>query len=254
MLIIDRHGDVLILTLDRPDKRNSLHPGLIERLGEALAEADRSRDIRVVVLTGAGTAFSAGLDLQHLSDLDGDGRVAYMRSAFDLFRSLHELRQPVIGAINGPAMAGGFDLAAFCDLRFCSEAATFAQTEILLGLTQIMSPIYHTIGLSRAKDLAMSGRSISADEAFRIGLADRVYRAEDLLPETLRFARMLSERPPAALFDTKRLARQMVGLDTLSALDHMFETIAPRLRSEEHDAALQELLVRLHHRRTHPGD
>lgn len=254
MLIIDRRGGVLLLTLDRPDKRNSLHPALIEKLRAALDEADGDRDTRAVVLTGAGTAFCAGLDLHHLAGLAEDDRVAYMRSAFDLFRRLHELRQPVIAAVNGPAMAGGFDLAAFCDLRFCASEARFAQTEILLGLTQIMSPVHHIIGLSRAKELAMTGRSIGADEAFRIGLADRVYPSEALVPEALRFAALLADRPPEALFDTKRLAREMVGLDTLSALERMFDTIAARLRSEEHRAALEQLLDRLRQRRSgHEG-
>lgn len=245
MLIIGRYGRVLQLTLDRPEKRNSLHPELIEKLRATLEAADGDLEVRVVVLTGSGTAFCAGLDLHHLAGLPEDGRVAYMGSAFDLFRTLHRQRQPVIAAVNGPAMAGGFDLAAFCDLRFCAEEARFAQTEVLLGLTQIMSPVYHIIGLSRAKDLAMTGRSIGADEAFRMGLADRVYSSVELLPETLQFAALLAERPPHALFETKRLARSMVGLDTDSALDLMFDTIVDRLRSEEHRAALEELLARL---------
>jgi enoyl-CoA hydratase/carnithine racemase len=245
MLIADRRGDVLLLTLNRPEKRNSLHPELIDKLRTTLDEADRAADIRVVVVTGAGTAFSAGLDLHHLGELAPEDRVEYMRSAFDLFRRLHDLRQPVIAAVNGPAMAGGFDLAAFCDLRFCASEARFAQTEILLGLTQIMSPVYRIIGLSRAKELAMTGQSITADEAFRIGLADRVYPAEELLPETLRFAATLAQRPPEALFETKRLAREMVGLGTAATLDLMFATIVRRLRSGEHRAALEQTLHRL---------
>lgn len=252
MLIAERRAGVLLLTLDRPEKRNSLHPEMIGELRSELDEAEADDEIRVVVVTGAGPAFCAGLDLQYLIGLDEAGRVEYMRSAFALFHRVYRLRQPVIAAVNGPAMAGGFDLAAFSDLRFCATDARFAQTEILLGLTQIMYPVYKVIGLSRAKELAMTGKAIGAEEAFRIGLADRVYPPEDLLPETLRFADSLAKRPPHALFDTKRLSREVAEMDSGSAMDRMFDTIADRLRSEEHLAALGSYVERLKRRRDEP--
>jgi methylglutaconyl-CoA hydratase len=253
MLITDRRASVLVLTLDRPHKRNSLHPELIEALLAALDEAEADDGIQVVVVTGAGTAFCSGLDLQHLVGLDDGARIEYMRSAFALFRRVYELRQPVLAAVNGPAMAGGFDLAAFCDLRFCATNARFAQTEILLGLTQIVYPIYQVIGLSRARQLAMTGEAIAAEEAFRIGLADRVYPPADLLPETLRFAASLAQQPPGALAATKRLSREVVGMDAGSAMDRMFDTIATRLRSEEHRDALGSYLERLKRRGLEEG-
>lgn len=177
--------------------------------------------------------------IQRPSSLDEDGRVAYMRTALGLFRRVYELRQPVLAAVNGPAMAGGFDLAAFCDLRFCSTSGRFAQTEILLGLTQIVYPVYQVIGLGRARELAMTGEAIDAREAFRIGLVNRIHSPGDLMPETPRFATGLASRPPAALFETKRLAREIVQMDTASAMDAMFDTIAARLGTEEQRSALQ---------------
>lgn len=249
MLIVEHHGGVLLLTLDRPKKRNSLHPELIARLESALQEAEASSDIAVLVLTGQGPAFCAGLDLHHLAELDAAARVAYMRRAFDLFEQVYHLRQPVIAAVNGPAIAGGFDLAAFSDLRFCSADATFAQTEILLGLTQIVYPIYKSIGVAKAKELALSGMTIAADEALRIGLVNRVYPAEELQAETLRFAEMLAQRPAQALFETKRLTREMIEVDTAGAMRRMFDTIATRLDSAEHARALENYLAGLRRRR-----
>src|SRR5262249_10308731 len=140
------------------------------------AESDES--VGVAVLTGAGTSFCAGLDLNHLLSLDFEGRVAYMRSFYVVFRQIYDLRQPVIAAINGPAMGGGFDLAAACDLRLCSPEAKFAETEILLGITQMIYPLYKIIGLSRAKELALTGDTISAQEAYRIGLVNRICPAD----------------------------------------------------------------------------
>ncbi|MBW3670371.1 MAG: enoyl-CoA hydratase/isomerase family protein [Acidobacteria bacterium] len=248
MLDIARHGHVLLLTLDRPAKRNSLHPELIRQLSDALTGAHSDPETRVVVVTGAGASFCAGLDLDHLLELDAEGRVEYMRSAFALFRRVHDLRQPVLAAVNGPAIAGGFDLAAFCDLRFCSPDALFGQTEILLGLTQILYPLYKIIGLSHARYLAMTGTTIDAEEAFRIGLVNRIFPAGELLDETLQIAKTLAARPPRALFDTKQLSRQLIESDTDTAFAQMLETITSRLRSPEHREALGAYREQLRHK------
>lgn len=250
MVATRRHGPALLLTLDRPAKRNALHPDMIRALSAALDDAEADAAVRAVVITGAGGGFCAGLDLDHLAGLDGDGRVAYMRSAFDLFRRIHGLGQPTIAAVNGPAMAGGFDIAALCDLRICSPEARFGQTEILLGLTQIPWPLYHLIGLGRAKELAMTGVAIPADEAYRIGLVNRVVPAESLLDEALALAATLAERPPEALAATRRLTGEVAGMTGGEAFDHMFDVIATRLRSEEHSRALHSYQTTLRRRRS----
>lgn len=249
MITTELHDAVQLITLDRPDKSNALHPDLIAALAAELARTDGNGAIHVVVLTGAGRSFCAGLDLDRLVEPDLDATVEYMRSAFDLFRQIYELRQPVIAAVNGPAMAGGFDLAAFCDLRLCSSSARFAQTEILLGLTQIMYPLYTVIGLGRAKELALTGTTIPAEEAHRIGLVSAVHPQEELLPAALALARELASRPPEALFETKRLSRELIELDTDSAMTRMFDVITSRLRSDEHRAAVDAYVGRLGRRR-----
>lgn len=238
MLKVQDHGRVRLLTLDRPDKSNALHPDLLAALEGALGDLAGDRGIHVVVLTGAGKRFCAGLDLKHLAGLEVEGRVAYMGSLFSIFRQLSAVPQPVIAAVNGPAIAGGFDLAAFCDLRVCSTSATFAQAEILLGLTQIAYPLYKVIGLSRAAELALTGTSIGADEAYRIGLVSSVQEDGELLSHAMELAEEMARRPPEALFETKRLVRDVIELDTGSAFTRMFEAISERLRSREHAEAL----------------
>jgi enoyl-CoA hydratase/carnithine racemase len=245
VLKTERRNAVLLFTLNRPDKRNSLHPDLIRELSDALAQADSDRSLGAVVVTGAGTSFCAGLDLLHLLSLDADGKVAYMGSFFTLFRQVYTLTQPVIAAVNGPAIAGGFDLAAACDLRLCSPPASFAQTEVLLGITQIMYPIYKTIGLGRAKELALTGERVSAEEAYRIGLVNHIYPAEQLLDEALRLAERLAVAPRRALFETKRLGRELIEMTTDSAIDRMFRVISERLRSEEHQLEADKYFARL---------
>ncbi len=250
MLIIERRNAVLLITLNRPEKRNSLDPNLISLLAKTLTETRDDESLNVVVITGAGPSFCAGMDLIHLLSLDdAEEKVAYLQTAFALFQQLYTLPQPIIAAINGPAMAGGFELAAHCDLRLCAPEARFAQTEILLGLTQIMYPLYKVIGLGRAKELALTGEAISAEEAHRIGLVNRVYPREELLDRALKLAQSLADKPRQALFETKRLSRQLIELNEASALKRMFEAISERIRSEEHMHQVEKYVAGLKHRK-----
>jgi len=249
MLAIEPRANVLLLTLNRAEKRNSLHPDLISQLSKALADAANDESLNVVIITGAGTTFCAGLDLDYLLGLDIEDRVAYLEGVFALFRQIYAMPQPVIAAINGPAVAGGFDLAVMCDLRICAPAATFAQTEILLGLTQIAYPLYKIIGFSRAKEMAMTGDAISADEAYRIGLVNHIHSAEALLEEALKLAGKLAVRPREALFETKRLSHELLDLDTVSAFERMKDAIIKRLSTEEHRQMADEFVERLRRRK-----
>lgn len=249
MLITERRGAILLITLNRPDKRNALHPELIHKLVEALGEAAADADLNVIVITGAGPSFCAGLDLGFLLSQEYEGKIAYLESVFSMFERIYTQPQPVIAAINGPAMAGGFDLAAMCDFRLCSPAATFAQTEILLGLTQMVYPLYKIIGLGRAKELAMTGETIHSDEAQRMGLVNHVCEAEELLSRTMKLAETLALRPRQALFETKRLTRELIDLDTPSAFRRMGKAIRERLRSEEHRQMAEDYAQRLKERR-----
>lgn len=248
MLRVEDHGHVRVLTLDRPEKSNALHPDLIAGLRDALEATGGDREIHVVLLTGAGRRFSGGLDLKHLTGLGPQARIGYMGSLFSIFRQLRALPQPVIAAVNGPAIAGGFDLAAFCDLRLCAESATFAQAEILLGITQVAYPLYKVIGLGRALELALTGDAIDAAEAHRIGLVSHVYPDDELMARAMAFAERMAARPPEALAATKRLTHDLIELDTDAAFGRMFEAISERLLSAEHQAALSAYMDQLKRR------
>src|SRR6185436_17537435 len=172
----------------------------------------------------------------------------YLDSVTRVFRRVWSLPQPVIAAVNGPASAGGFDLAALCDIRLAAREAIFGQAEINLGLTQIIHPLYKSIGLARAKELAMTGQNISADEAFRIGLVNHVYPGEELMARAIELAGVLAAKPRAALFATKRLTRELIDLDTSTALDQRGKTFRECVTSEEHQRRLAEVYERLKQR------
>ena len=129
-VVTDRIGSVMTLTLNRPDRANALHPDMIAYLSHWIAEARESDDVNVIVLTGAGRHFCSGLDVDLLATKGPCQKLDYLGTAVSLFRAVWTAPQPVIAAINGGAVAGGFDLAAFSDLRLASTDAFFAQTEI----------------------------------------------------------------------------------------------------------------------------
>lgn len=238
MLLSERHDKILLLTLNRPEKRNALHPDLVVEMLSALEAAAMDDTLNVVVITGAGKAFCAGLDLEHTL-----GKTTQQGSkfgiVFDLFHRIYTLPQPVIAAINGPAIAGGFDLAQFCDLRLCSPNAVFSQAEINLGLTQMMYPLYKTIGIARAKEWAMTGAIIPAEEAWRAGFINHIYPLEALMGEAMKLAATLAAKPRVALCETKRLGRELIEMTYEPAIERMLSAIRERLQSEEHQQALQ---------------
>ncbi|MBS1790129.1 MAG: enoyl-CoA hydratase/isomerase family protein [Acidobacteria bacterium] len=245
MLSTEQRGAILLLTLNRPEKRNALHPDLIAKLTATLEEAAENPAVNVVIIAGAGKSFCAGLDLGFVLESSFEEKTAYLESVFALYQRIYTQPQPVIAAINGPAIAGGFDLAVMCDFRLCSPEATFAQTEILLGLTQMIFPLYKIIGLGRAKELAMTGEVVHSDEAHRMGLVNHVCDAEQLLGSAMSLAETLAARPREALFETKRLARELIDMDTQTAFRRMGKAIRDRLRSEEHQQMAAEFVAKL---------
>jgi enoyl-CoA hydratase/carnithine racemase len=233
LVMTEHKGTILIVTLNRPSKSNSLHPDLVAKLSQTLTDAEGDAGVNVMILTGAGRSFCAGLDLELLVSWTVEEKMAYLSSVTMLFQKLWTMPQPVIAAVNGPAIAGGFDLAAFCDIRLAANEAVFGQAEINLGLTQIIHPLYKSIGLARAKELAMTGQNISAEEAYRIGLVNHIYPRERLMENALEMAGVLASKPRNALFETKRLTRELIDLDTKKAMGEMTDTFRRCLQSEE---------------------
>jgi len=248
LVLTSQEGLVQIITLNRPDKSNALHPDLVNQLAEILEAAARNQQVNVIVLTGAGRSFSAGLDLELLLKWTTEEKLAYLDTVLPVFRRVWEMPQPIIAAVNGPAIAGGFDLAAFCDLRLASTEAIFGQAEINLGLTQIIHPLYKSIGLANAKELAMTGENISAEEAYRIGLVNHVYPREELMTRALALAALLASKPRTALLETKRLTRELIDLDTKNALDEVDRTFRRCLESDEHRERLATVYARISNR------
>jgi enoyl-CoA hydratase/carnithine racemase len=198
-ILVDEQGSVGRITLNRPDKRNPIGPATCGELVHALARIKTNRELRVVVLTGAGPAFSAGGDLAAMQAPSQDG--VPPASLVELFVAMHELGKPIIAMVNGMALAGGLGLMVACDLVVAADTAVFGTTEIAVGLWPMMitAEITRSVGRKRTLEMMLTGRKLSAAEALEAGLVNRIVPAAELEGETLRLALQIAEKSPAAI-------------------------------------------------------
>jgi enoyl-CoA hydratase/carnithine racemase len=201
LLLLDRQDTVATVTLNRPEKRNALSAALRAEVADLFTELDADDSVRAVVLTGSGSAFCAGFDL---TEFDQSGDVVAQFAAdpenpFHFHEVLGIFSKPLVGAINGPAFAGGFDVAAQCDVRIASEDAVFGHPEIKFGAPTLVTQLSSIVGGAVARDLCLSGRRIDAAEALRIGLVMKVVPKEKLIAEAHAYAETVAEAPLEAL-------------------------------------------------------
>jgi methylglutaconyl-CoA hydratase len=198
------------ITLSRPDKRNAISYELISDLIRALEEVAKNSAVRVLILTGAGKAFSSGMDLDDLKSLIGRSSAQNLedsRTMVSLFRSLYEFPKPTIAAVNGAAIAGGTGLAFLCDFTVAVPEAKFGYTEVRIGFVPaiVSTFLLRQVGEKVARDLLLTGRIFGAEEAQKMGLVNEIVAPEKLLDRAHEFAGQLAENSPLSLFNTKRL-------------------------------------------------
>jgi methylglutaconyl-CoA hydratase len=198
-----------IITLNRPEKRNAISFELIDDLLQGLKEVETS-DAQVLILTGAGKAFSSGMDLDNLKQLIGRSLEQNLKDSetmVRLFRSLYEFPKVTIAAVNGAAIAGGTGLALLCDFTLTVPEAKFGYTEVRIGFVPaiVSTFLLRQVGEKQARDLLLTGRIIGAEEAARMGLVNEIIAPENLMTRARELAALLMENSPASLRSTKKL-------------------------------------------------
>lgn len=224
------------ITLDRPEKRNPINPQTIGELVHALGAARDDEAVRVIVLTGAGKAFSAGGDLGAMAGKPGQPSPAVPpRPLTELFPCMHDLGKPIIAMVNGHALAGGLGLMVACDLVVASDAATFGLTEIGVGLWPMMitAELVRNIGRKKTLELMLTGKRISAAEAEAIGLVNRVVAHDELEREAMGLAEQIASRSPAAMALGLRAFYHTQDMDHGPALAYLEGQLAKVLSLED---------------------
>jgi len=244
-LLLAVDAKVATVTLHRPDKGNALAPAVLEELTDLFSAIAAREDVNVVVLTGGEKYFCAGFDLNEIRKLEKVSNEAYTALFHRAYRAILFCAQPVIAAVGGPAIAGGFDLTMMCDIRYASTRAKFGQREIVLSLTPIMDPLWRIVGLGRAKEVALTGRIYDAHEAERMGYVSRVFAEGELLSSVGDIARDMARHDRGCLAETKRLSNQVLNQDLDGAMrvqEWLFRTY---LGSEDNHRRIDALQAQL---------
>jgi enoyl-CoA hydratase/carnithine racemase len=202
LLSIERHGDVELVTLERPEKRNALSVEMRVELADAFQRLSDDDDVGCVVLTGAGSAFCSGMDTSQFGG-DRAHRMRLVETSTLAFDAVGRCRRPVIAAINGPALAGGFALALLCDLRIAHDSATLGYPELPRGIPPSYAAARAVLPATIAQELCLTGRILSADEAYRLNVVREVVSG-DARMRALELAEKIASLPREAILETKR--------------------------------------------------
>lgn len=202
-LIYKKKENIGTLTINRPDKLNAISNELTAELHSLLSELEKDEKLKALIITGAGDkAFVAGADIKELVDRDARIGRRVSRERQEVFSRMENLPVPVIAAVNGYALGGGLEIALACNIRLCSEKAQFGAPEVKLGIipgdggTQRLPRL---VGLGRAMEMILTGDFIDAQEAYRIGLVNKVFPHEELMDKAMELAQKIASRPPLAV-------------------------------------------------------
>lgn len=244
---------VVTLTLDRHETRNAISDNeMIEAIEVACNRINSDQNVRVVILTANGTAFSSGGNVKDMRDKKGmfGGTAPEIRNGYRLGiqripLAISNLEVPIIAAVNGPAIGAGCDLALMCDMRIASENAIFAESFVKVGLVPGDGGAWflpRVVGLSRANEMAFTGEPVDAAKALDWGLVSAVVAKEDLMEEANKLARRISANPPAALRMTKKLIReaQHCGLNSILEMSASLQALAHQLN--DHKEAVNAII------------
>ena len=221
VLLVEKSEGIATLTLNRPGVLNALSEELRDLLAQTIEDLHSDDEVGVVLLTGAGRAFCAGLDLKEMSDPNRKRKA--IADPPKLLRSLH---QPVIGAINGIAVTGGFEIALSCDLLIATPEARFADTHARIGLLSgwgLSSRLSRAIGMARAKELSLTGNFLSAERACEWGLVNRIVPRAELLPTCRALAADMLTCQRDVMFQYKRMIDRGFDLNLGDAMDYEVE-------------------------------
>ncbi|MFW9979997.1 MAG: enoyl-CoA hydratase/isomerase family protein [Candidatus Thorarchaeota archaeon] len=212
----ERKDSIVTITFSRPEKLNSVTAEMLDSFADKVSKFINDSEIQAIVFTGEGEkAFSAGFDLKMITGLDKHEKYDFFKRLEKIIRIIRQARHCItIAAVNGYAIGFGAMVSGACDFRFFSENAAYRLPEIDVGVfpgAGAASNLVHLVGPSRAKDILMSGRTVSADECLRIGLADRVLPQTELLPAALEYAETLIKKDRSILLRAKSLVDAMTG-------------------------------------------
>lgn len=232
--IVEKSDHIMTVTINRPERLNALHPPANAELGEVFDDYANDPDMWVAIITGAGRAFSAGNDLRYQAE---GGKGAPTPRGFGGLTSRFDMNKPVIAAVNGVSMGGGFEIALACDLIIASESARFALPEPKVGLAALaggLNRLPRQIGSKRALGMILTGRHVEASEGEQLGFVNEVVAPDELMATARRWAEMICECAPLSIRASKDVVYQSLDFASLEdSMAHKYDSVRAMVKSED---------------------
>ena len=241
-LIIEKKNGYAIVKLNRPHEMNAISHEMHNELYSAFVDLENDNDVRSIIITGGEYVFSAGMDIKEISSLPNVQGEEYFESMKKYVKKIYSCNKPVIAAVGGIALGGGFNIVTVCDLVVASESAIFCHPELKFGFNPLFHPLSQIVGLTKAKEIVMLGEPIGANESLKIGLVNKVAQPEKFMQVAENMAEVLAKRSAKAVEELKNICSIVPRMDKIAALDLEFSIGAMLFARDECKAHMNDVL------------
>ncbi|MCX5849072.1 MAG: enoyl-CoA hydratase/isomerase family protein [Deltaproteobacteria bacterium] len=242
-LIIEKKKSYAIVKLNRPHDMNAISKEMRQELYDVFVELEVDPEVKAIVLTGGEYVFSAGMDIKEMSSLPDEEIDEFLKSMMKYLKKIYSCKKPLIAAVGGIALGGGFNLVTICDLVVASESAIFCHPELKFGFNPFFYPLSQIVGITKAKEIVMLGEPIGANEALKIGLVNKVEPPEKFMRVAEDMAETLSKRSAKAFEELKNLCSIVPRMDKMDALDIESSVCALLFARDERKTQMKEILT-----------
>ena len=241
-IIIEKKNGYAIVKLNRPHEMNAISKEMRQELHAVFVDLEGDAEVRVIIITGGEYVFSAGMDIKEMSNLSSEEGDEFLLSMMRYLKKIYSCKKPVIAAVGGIALGGGFNLVTVCDLVVASESAIFCHPELKFGFNPFFYPLSQIVGVTKAKEIVMLGEPIGANEALKIGLVNKVAPPEKFMQVAEGMAEMLAKRSAKAVEELKNLCSIVPRMDKMAALDIESSICALLFARDERKVQMNEML------------
>ncbi|HNZ30678.1 MAG TPA: enoyl-CoA hydratase/isomerase family protein [Smithellaceae bacterium] len=241
-IILEKKNGYAIVKLNRPREMNVICKEMRQELYRVFSELEVATEVRSIILTGGEYVFSAGMDIKEMSNLPSEEGDEFLESMMKYLKKIYSCKKPIVAAVGGIALGGGFNLVTVCDLVVASESAIFCHPELKFGFNPFFYPLSQIVGFTKAKEIVMLGEPIGANEALKIGLVNKVASPENFMQAAEDMAAVLAGRSAKALEELKNLCSIVPRMDKMAALDIESSICALLFARDERKAQMQKVL------------
>lgn len=218
-LIVEKKKGYVVVRLNRPHEMNAISKDMRGELYDVFVALEKDPEVKAIVLTGGEYVFSAGMDIKEMNSLPDEESDEFLKSMMKYLKKIYACKKPVIAAVGGIALGGGFNLVTICDLVIASESAIFCHPELKFGFNPFFYPLSQIVGITKAKEIVMLGEPIGANEALKIGLVNKVEPPEKFMSVAEQMAETLSSHSAKAMEELKNLCSIVPRMDKMAAMD-----------------------------------